>query len=146
MVLAERVEKTVLAVADLKPESIQTMNRLIAESGAEAVAISFLFSFLNTAQEEMVLEALKKMENPAYITASFRVMPEFREYERASTVVVNAYVGQVMSQYLGELECPLGKGLRIMQSSGGSITARLDAEQPVRTLLSAPAGGAVGHF
>ena len=144
--LPERVDHTGVIVEDLTPESIQTMIRLIEESGAEAVAISFLFSFLNTAHEEMVLEALKKMENPPYISASFRVLPEFREYERASTVVVNAYVGQVMSQYLDELEGPLGKGLRIMQSSGGSITARLASEQPVRTILSGPAGGVVGAF
>ena len=144
--LPERVDHTGVIVEDLTPESIQTMIGLIDESGAEAVAISFLFSFLNTAHEEMVLEALKKMKNPPYISASFRVMPEFREYERASTVVVNAYVGQVMSQYLGELEGPLGKGLRIMQSSGGSITARLASEQPVRTILSGPAGGVVGAF
>ena len=144
--LPERVDHTGVIVEDLTPESIQTMIGLIEESGAEAVAISFLFSFLNTAHEEMVLEALKKMENPPYISASFRVLPEFREYERASTVVVNAYVGQVMSQYLGELEGPLGKGLRIMQSSGGSITARLASEQPVRTILSGPAGGVVGAF
>ena len=144
--LPERVDHTGVIVEDLTPESIQTMIGLIEESGAEAVAISFLFSFLNTAHEEMVLEALKKMKNPPYISASFRVLPEFREYERASTVVVNAYVGQVMSQYLGELEGPLGKGLRIMQSSGGSITARLASEQPVRTILSGPAGGVVGAF
>ena len=144
--LPERVDHTGVIVEDLTPESIQTMIGLIEESGAEAVAISFLFSFLNTAHEEMVLEALKKMENPPYISASFRVLPEFREYERASTVVVNAYVGQVMSQYLDELEGPLGKGLRIMQSSGGSITARLASEQPVRTILSGPAGGVVGAF
>ena len=61
-------------------------------------------------------------------------------------MVVNAYVGQVMSRYLGELEKSLGEGLRIMQSSGGSITARLAAEQPVRTILSGPAGGVVGAF
>ena len=144
--LPERVDHTGVIVEDLTPESIQTMIGLIEESGAEAVAISFLFSFLNTAHEEMVLEALKKMENPPYISASFRVLPEFREYERASTVVVNAYVGQVMSQYLDELEGPLGKGLRIMQSSGWSITARLASEQPVRTILSGPAGGVVGAF
>ena len=144
--LPERVDHTGVIVEDLTPESIQTMIGLIEESGAEAVAISFLFSFLNTAHEVMVLEALKKMENPPYISASFRVLPEFREYERASTVVVNAYVGQVMSQYLDELEGPLGKGLRIMQSSGGSITARLASEQPVRTILSGPAGGVVGAF
>lgn len=144
--LPERVDHTGTIIEDLTPEAIATLIGLLEESKAEAVAISFLFSFLNTAHEEMVLSALQKMKNPPYISVSSRILPEFREYERASTVVVNAYVGQVMSRYLGELEGPLGKGLRIMQSSGGSITARLASDQPVRTILSGPAGGVVGAF
>ena len=144
--LPERVDHTGTIIEDLTPESIETLIGLLEESKAEAVAISFLFSFLNTTHEEMVLSALQKMKNPPYISVSSRILPEFREYERASTVVVNAYVGAVMSRYLGELEGPLGKGLRIMQSSGGSITARLASDQPVRTILSGPAGGVVGAF
>ena len=144
--LPERVDHTGTIIEDLTPEAIQNLIGLLEESKAEAVAVSFLFSFLNTAHEEMVLSALRKMKDPPYISVSFQVLPEFREYERTSTVVVNAYVGQVMSRYLGELEGPLGKGLRIMQSSGGSITARLASEQPVRTILSGPAGGVVGAF
>jgi N-methylhydantoinase A len=144
--LPERVDHTGTIIEDLTPEAIQTLIALLEESKPEAVAVSFLFSFLNTAHEEMVLSALREMKNPPYISLSSRVLPEFREYERASTVVVNAYVGKVMSRYLGELEGPLGKGLRIMQSSGGSITARLASEQPVRTILSGPAGGVVGAF
>ncbi|MEC7748926.1 MAG: hydantoinase/oxoprolinase family protein [Chloroflexota bacterium] len=144
--LPERIDHTGAIVEDLTQEAIQTLIGLLEESKAEAVAVSFLFSFLNTAHEDMVLNALRQMENPPYISVSSRVLPEFREYERASTVVVNSYVGQVMSRYLGELEGPLGKGLRIMQSSGGSIAAGLASEQPVRTILSGPAGGVVGAF
>ncbi|MCH7736820.1 MAG: hydantoinase/oxoprolinase family protein [Chloroflexi bacterium] len=144
--LPERVDHTGVIIEDLTPEAIETLIGLLEESKAEAVAVSFLFSFLNTAHEDMVLNALQKMKDPPYISVSSRVLPEFREYERASTVVVNAYVGRIMSRYLGELEGPLGKGLRIMQSSGGSITAGLASEQPVRTILSGPAGGVVGAF
>ncbi|MAF37830.1 MAG: 5-oxoprolinase [Chloroflexi bacterium] len=144
--LPERIDHTGTIVEDLTSESIQTLIGLLEDSQAESVAVSFLFSFLNTAHEDLVLNALRKMKNPPYISISSQVLPEFREYERASTVVVNAYVGQVMSRYLGELEGPLGTGLRIMQSSGGSITARLASEQPVRTILSGPAGGVVGAF
>ena len=144
--LPERVDHTGAIIEDLTPEAIQTLIGLLEESKPEAVAVSFLFSFLNTAHENMVLNALQKMKNPPFISLSSRVLPEFREYERASTVVVNAYVGAVMSRYLGELEEHLGEGLRIMQSSGGSITARLAAEEPVRTILSGPAGGVVGAF
>ena len=144
--LPERVDYTGAIIEDLTAQAIQTLIGLLEESKPEAVAVSFLFSFLNTAHEEMVLSALRSMKDPPYISISSRVLPEFREYERTSTVVVNAYVGRVMSQYLGELEGPLGKGLRIMQSSGGSITVGLASEQPVRTILSGPAGGVVGAF
>ena len=144
--LPERIDHTGAIIEDLTPEAIHTLVELLETSETEAVAVSFLFSFLNTAHEEMVLNALQKMEKPPYISISSRVLPEFREYERASTVVVNSYVGDVMSRYLGELEGPLGKGLRIMQSSGGSITSKLASEQPVRTILSGPAGGVVGAF
>ena len=144
--LTERVDYTGAILEDLQPAAVEGLISLIKESEADAVAVSFLFSFLNPVHEEMVYEALRKMEPAPFISLSSRVLPEFREYERTSTVVVNAYVGQVMSRYLGELEQSLGEGLRVMQSSGGSITARLASEQPVRTILSGPAGGVVGAF
>ena len=144
--LSERVDYTGSILEDLQSDAIDALMSLIAQSDADAVAVSFLFSFLNPVHEEMVYEALRKLDPAPFISLSSRVLPEFREYERTSTVVVNAYVGQVMSRYLGELEQSLGEGLRIMQSSGGSITARLASEQPVRTILSGPAGGVVGAF
>ena len=144
--LSERVDYTGAILEDLQSDAVEALMALIAEAGADAVAVSFLFSFLNPVHEDMVYEALRKLDPPPFISLSSRVLPEFREYERTSTVVVNAYVGQVMSRYLGELEQSLGEGLRIMQSSGGSITARLASEQPVRTILSGPAGGVVGAF
>ena len=144
--LSERVDFTGAILEDLQPDAVEALMALIKESEADAVAVSFLFSFLNSVHEDMVYEALRKLEPAPFISLSSRVLPEFREYERTSTVVVNAYVGQVMSRYLGELEQSLGEGLRIMQSSGGSITARLASEQPVRTILSGPAGGVVGAF
>ena len=144
--LSERVDYTGTILDDLQPDAVDGLMSLIAESKADAVAVSFLFSFLNPVHEDMVYDALRKLDPAPFISLSSRVLPEFREYERTSTVVVNAYVGQVMSRYLGELEQSLGEGLRIMQSSGGSITARLASEQPVRTILSGPAGGVVGAF
>ena len=144
--LPERIDYTGSILEDLQSDAVDALMTLVTESGAEAVAVSFLFSFLNPVHEEMVNEALRKLIPAPFISLSSRVLPEFREYERTSTVVVNAYVGQVMSRYLGELEQSLGEGLRIMQSSGGSITARLASEQPVRTILSGPAGGVVGAF
>ena len=144
--LPERVDYTGSILEDLPSDAIEALMALIKESDVDAVAVSFLFSFLNSVHEDMVNAALQKLEPRPFISLSSRVLPEFREFERTSTVVVNAYVGQVMSRYLGELEQSLGEGLRIMQSSGGSITARLASEQPVRTILSGPAGGVVGAF
>ena len=144
--LPERVDHHGAIVEDLLPEAIQTCVHLIEEAEADSIAVSFLFSFLNPAHEEAVLAALEKLPNNPFISISSKVLPEFREYERTSTVVINSYVGQVVSRYLTNLENSLGKGLRIMQSSGGSITARLAADQPVRTILSGPAGGVVGAF
>jgi N-methylhydantoinase A/oxoprolinase/acetone carboxylase beta subunit len=142
----ERVDHTGVILEDLSPEAVATLVSLLDEARVDGVAVSFLFSFLNPVHEEMVFEALRKLSNPPFISISSKVLPEFREYERTSTVVVNSYVGPVMARYLGGLEKSLGQGLRIMQSSGGSITARLAAEQPVRTILSGPAGGVVGAF
>ena len=144
--LPERVDFTGNIIEDLTPEALEALVTLLEESGVDSVAVSFLFSFLNPAHEEMVRNALERMEHPPFISLSSRVLPEFREYERTSTVVVNSYVGRVMSRYLGELEGSLGHDVRVMQSSGGSITARLASEQPVRTILSGPAGGVVGAF
>ncbi|PKB65408.1 MAG: hypothetical protein BZY80_00290 [SAR202 cluster bacterium Io17-Chloro-G2] len=144
--LKERVDHTGAIIEDLTPEAIRALAALVEEAKVDAVAVSLLFSFLNPAHEEAVLEALRDLPVKPFISISSRVLPEFREYERTSTVVVNSYVGQIMARYLGELENSLGQGLRIMQSSGGSITSRLAAEQPVRTILSGPAGGVVGAF
>ncbi len=144
--LPERVEHDGNILEDLTPEALDALVTLIAEADVDGVAVSFLFSFLNPVHERMTLDALRRLPNPPFISLSSEVLPEFREYERTSTVVVNSYVGPVMARYLGQLEKLLGQNVRIMQSSGGSITARLAAEQPVRTILSGPAGGVVGAF
>ena len=144
--LAERVDHNGTIIEDLAPEAIQALVDLLQQAEVDSIAVSFLFSFLNPAHEEAVLSALQRMPGSPFISISSRILPEFREYERTSTVVVNSYVGRLMKRYLDRLEDALGSGLRIMQSSGGSITARLAAEQPVRTILSGPAGGVVGAF
>ena len=144
--LPERVDFKGEILEDLQDDAIETLLNLLREARVDGVAVSFLFSFLNPLHEEKLLAALRRMPDAPFISVSSQVIPEFREYERTSTVVVNSYVGPVMARYLGELEQSLGSGLRIMQSSGGSITARLASEQPVRTILSGPAGGVVGAF
>jgi N-methylhydantoinase A len=116
----------------------------IAAQKPEAVAISLLFSFANPANERAVAQALSGLGVP--LSISHQILPEFREYERASTVLVNAYLQPVMKSYLERLQGRAGSGSRIfvMQSSGGITALATAADQPVRTVLSGPAGGVVG--
>jgi N-methylhydantoinase A len=112
----------------------------VAAAQPEAIAVSLLFAFANPANEQAVCQALAALNVP--ISASHKILPEFREYERASTIVINAYLAPKMQTYLGSLDRKLN--LSVMQSSGGIIDAKTAAEEPVRTILSGPAGGVVG--
>jgi N-methylhydantoinase A len=122
----------------------------VRASGAEAVAISLLFSFLNPENERRVEAALLPLGLP--ISTAHRILPEFREYERASTLAVNAYLSPKMQGYLLGLEANVtaqlaaSSAVQVMQSSGGIVGARLAAAEPVRTVLSGPAGGVIGAW
>ncbi|HEY2497998.1 MAG TPA: hydantoinase/oxoprolinase family protein [Candidatus Angelobacter sp.] len=126
--------------------SLQSLAEKIAAQQPQAIAISLLFSFTNPANEKAVSQALSRLKLP--LSISHKILPEFREYERASTVLVNAYLQPVMQSYLRKLQerASSGKSARIfvMQSSGGITALNTAAEQPVRTVLSGPAGGIVG--
>lgn len=112
-------------------------------SAADSVAVILLHSYANTAHEDRVADALQAAALP--LSISSRLLPEFREYERASTTVVNAYVGPMMSRYLGRLEAESGaKTMRIMGSNGGALSVARAKAEPVHTILSGPAGGVVG--
>jgi N-methylhydantoinase A len=118
----------------------------VRAAGADAIAVSLLFSFANDANERSVAEALDELGLP--LSVSHKILPEFREYERGSTVVANAYLAPLVGRYLGKLAIAMqGESrLEVMQSSGGIISARVAAEEPVRTVLSGPAGGVVGAY
>jgi N-methylhydantoinase A len=128
-------------------EELAALVNAVRASRAEVVAISLLFSFANPETERRVEAALSCLDIP--ISTSHRILPEFREYERASTTVVNAYLAPKMQSYLRHLEQRVtaqnaDSRVDVMQSSGGIITARLAAQEPVRTVLSGPAGGVIG--
>ena len=109
------------------------------------MAVSLLFSFANAAHERMVAEALEPLG--IQVSLSHEILPEFREYERGSTVTLNAYIAPRMQSYLAALESRLeamGARLSIMQSSGGILPAKIAAREAVRTILSGPAGGVIG--
>ncbi len=126
--------------------SVETPLRNVAAlkrqlAGVESVAICLLHSYQNDVHERALLEAL---EGIGYVCASCDISPEFREFERASTTVINAYVGPLMDRYLGELERGCSHQLSVMQSNGGVLTASEARRHAVRTILSGPAGGVAG--
>jgi N-methylhydantoinase A len=107
---------------------------------AESVAICFLHAYQNPANERLAAKALSGFP----VSCSHDVCPEFREYERASTTLLNAYVGPLMDAYLAELESGFPQPVSILQSNGGFMTASEARHHPVRTILSGPAGGVSG--
>ena len=128
----------------LRDEDVAALGAAIAASGVESVAICLLHSYQNDAHERALLAALNGFVCAAFVCASCDVSPEFREFERASTTVINAYVGPLMDRYLGELERRSPFPVAIMQSNGGLLKASEARKQAVRTILSGPAGGIVG--
>ncbi len=126
-------------------KSLADLAGKIKASPAESIAVSLLFSFANPEHERAVATALQSLHLP--MSLSHQVLPEFREYERAATVTLNAYLAPRMSTYIGSLQRSLarrGARLNIMQSSGGILSAQSAAREPVRTILSGPAGGVAG--
>lgn len=112
----------------------------LRRAGVRSVAICFLHAYRNPANEKLVMRAL---EGAGYVCASHDICPEFREYERTSTTLINAYVGPLMDRYLGELELAQHR-IAIMQSNGGFMSTQEARRHTVRTVLSGPAGGVVG--
>ena len=141
-----RVNSRGEVVREIKREEVLELARVLREKGVESVAVCFLFSFFNPSHEELVKEIL---EGEGFqVSISGEILPEFREYERASTTTVNAYVMPKMKAYISFIEQNLKEedSLRIMQSNGGVISSETAKEQPVRTVLSGPAGGVVGAW
>ena len=120
---------------------ISRLVRQLKKAKVESVAICLLFSFVNPRFEEQIAEALSSLNIP--LSVSHQILPEYREFERTSTVTINAYLQPLMGTYLKRLATNTPR-LRVMQSSGGSISASVAAQEPVRTILSGPAGGVVG--
>ncbi len=127
-------------------QEVEAICKAIMERRLDSIAICFLHSYANPRNERLVEEMLAKTAVP--ISSSHRVLPEYREYERFSTTVVNAYISPKMCEYLGSIEdtLPATVRLRIMQSNGGSISASVARQTAVQTILSGPAGGVIGAF
>jgi N-methylhydantoinase A len=132
-------------------QDLRLLARDVHASGAESIAVSTLFAFANPENEREIGHVLEELGLP--LSLSHLILPEFREYERASTVVVNAYLQPIMQRYLQRVEARMrqrslggAKASRVfvMQSSGGITSLESAAHQPVRTVLSGPAGGVIG--
>jgi N-methylhydantoinase A/oxoprolinase/acetone carboxylase beta subunit len=122
---------------------LERVRRLAARSSAEAFAVCILHSYANFESENAIARALEPLGRP--LSVSHRILAEYREYERFSTTVVNAYVAPRMVTHLANLEQRLkGARLRVMQSNGNAVASSLARLEPVRTILSGPAAGVVG--
>ena len=129
--------------AELSQTELRSLVSRLRRAKVESIAVSLLFSFQNPSHELQLRDALEKLKVP--ISLSSVILPEYREYERTSTTLINAYLAPVMSRYLGRLEGELSPTrLRVMQSNGGFVKTETAVAEPVRTILSGPAGGVVG--
>jgi N-methylhydantoinase A len=147
--IGERITDGPKVLQALDEGSLQQTISAVKASGAESCAVCLLFSFLDNSHERKIGEALTRANSGMMISLSSEVQPEFREYERFSTAVLNAYLQPVMGRYLSYLEerlaadAPVAK-IGIYQSSGGLMSIDTARRFPVRTALSGPAAGAVG--
>jgi N-methylhydantoinase A/oxoprolinase/acetone carboxylase beta subunit len=141
--VAERTYFDGKVALPLTAAELSRVRRAAASSKADSIAICLLHSYANPASEQRLGRALNPLGLP--LSVSHRILAEYREFERLSTTVVNAYVAPRMSSHLGRLERDLrAKRLLVMQSNGSAIGARLARDEPVRTILSGPAAGVIG--
>jgi len=132
-------------LADGEPERLA---RLIAESGAESVAICLLFSYVDPSHERRIAERLRDELPGVHVSVSHEVLPHFREYERSSTTAIDAYLSPLLGAYLTRLaaaaeDAGLPKPM-VMRSSGGLARAEETGRAGAWSVLSGPAGGAAG--
>ena len=132
-------------IEDLLPEEISQLAEKLKDLKVESVAVCLLHSYANPEHELKVKEILLK-EGDFHVSLSHEVVREFREYERTSTTVINAYLTPGMDRYITHLVSNIRRGdnLLIMQSSGGLLSAEKARKEAVRTILSGPAGGVIG--
>lgn len=138
----ERVLVDGAVAVPLRPTALRAVVQRVRGMRAEAVAVCLLHAYRNPAHERRLAAALAPLG--IHVSVSHRLLREFREYERTATTVVNAYVGPLMARHLGRLAGAVRGGLRVMQSNGGLVGAATASAEPVRTVLSGPAGGLVG--
>jgi N-methylhydantoinase A/oxoprolinase/acetone carboxylase beta subunit len=142
----ERVRATGEVERPLDLDAVRIAARRLRESGVEAVAVAFLFSFVNPDHEQAVLAVLAEEMPEAYVCASSDVAPQYREYERFSTTALNAYIGPKVSRYVANLAQAaeaqrIADDVHLMTSAGGVVTSRGAVQRPVSLLMSGVVAG-----
>ncbi len=146
LTVTERMDANGRVITPLVEEDVRAAAEVLHDAGVEAVAVSYLWSFLNPAHELRTREILQQALDGVYISLSSEVLPQIRVYERHSTTALNSYTGPPLARYLQNLETRLGENgfsgvLNIMQSNGGCMSPKVTSRFAVNTLLSGPAGG-----
>ncbi|MGR3481706.1 hydantoinase/oxoprolinase family protein [Salipiger marinus] len=146
--VAERLSHDGAVVTPLDEDAVRRAARALAEAGVQAVAVCFLYAFVNPAHEQAAKRILAEELPGVFLCASHEIAPEFREFERLSTATVNAYLGPIMHRYISRLSPRLADlGLpvapHLTQSNGGVVRFEVAAETPVRAVLSGPSTGVV---
>jgi len=144
----ERVLASGEALEPLASASVEDACRRFAQEGVEAVAVCFLHSYANPEHERAAGEVVRRLMPDAYLSVSHRILREYREFERTSTTVVNAYIGPRVGGYVQSLKASLAEigvrgDLAIMQSNGGVMTPEVATERPVAMMESGPVGGII---
>jgi len=147
--VAERVRYDGSVETELDVDEVRRAAIALREAGVEAVSVCFLYSYLNPSHEQQVRTILEGELPGVFLSISHEVLPEFREYERLSTVIINSFIGPVMEGYLSRLRAGLREdGLvvdpKVTQSNGGVMSFLTAERLPVRTVLSGPSTGVVG--
>jgi N-methylhydantoinase A/oxoprolinase/acetone carboxylase beta subunit len=149
LTVPERITADGEVLVPLDEERARERVRRLKEMGVDAVAVCFLFSFLNSEHEKRVAEIVREEFPEAFLSVSCEVLPQYREYERFSTVALNAFVGPKVAGYVRRLEDELRAlgvrtGLHLMSSASGVVTAQGAVQRPVNLLMSGPVAGVVG--
>jgi N-methylhydantoinase A len=142
----ERVSASGQVLTDLDEGSVERAAEAFAASDMEAVAVSFLFSYLKPEHEQRAGAILRTLLGDVPIYLSSDVLPEFREYERFSTTVATAYVGPLVDRYLSRVARTVAGEFQVMQSNGGVLDADEAVGRAAGLILSGPAAGVVGAF
>jgi len=146
--VSERLDARGRILLPLDEDEVRTALKTLHELGAEAVVIHFLHAYANPVHEQRAAEIARTNWPTGFISISSDILREVREFERGSTAAVNAYVQPVLSRYLSRIsdrlqEAGFRHDLLVMQGNGGTLTAPAAARQPVQTVMSGPAAGAV---